>query len=120
MTIIEFLTARLDERERRARTAEQFVGTKYDPLVLALGQTVNASLVELYRDAAPERVLAEVAAKQRVMARHRDDGHGNCEGCGYDYGDISQRYDVDECPELRDLAAPDANHPDYNPAWRVE
>jgi hypothetical protein len=72
----------------------------------------------------PARVLAEVAAKRRVMARHFTPPspvriYAACEGCGYDYGDISQRYDIGDCPELRDMAAVYADHPDYNPAWRV-
>ena len=119
MTIVEFLKAQLDHREQWARAADHAVGTKYDPIVAAACETLSIPLMELYRAARPARVLAEVAAKRRTLARHANDGHGGCEGCGYEYGDISPRYDIDECPELRDLAAPYADHPDYDPAWRV-
>lgn len=77
----------------------------------------------------PARVLAEVAAQRRVMGRHRaasgnEPGWysyaGACIGCGTEgeFADPRTRR-IDDCPELRDLAAPDANHPDYNPAWSL-
>lgn len=80
----------------------------------------------------PARVLAEVKAKRRVLERHRrprspaevpDNAFsGCCVGCGFlgDTGVPPRTPDVDDCPELRDLAAPFDQHPDYNPAWRVE
>lgn len=66
----------------------------------------------------------DIAAKRRILGRHssfdfpanEDDGPGDyswtpwCDGC-------PQKW---PCPELRDLAAPFANHPGYDPAWAVE
>ena len=117
MGIVEFLTARLDEREQRARQAEHAVGTKYDPLALSARETVSIPLMELYREAQPARVLAEVKANRRTLARHSGDGHLCIKDIvGYS---VQAWYDDEPCPELRDLAAPDDQHPDYNPAWAV-
>jgi hypothetical protein len=77
----------------------------------------------------PARVLREVAVKRRVLARHRlatdeDLGWssyvGACFGCGT-YGEFADARtpDVNDCPELRDLAAPYGDRPGYKPAWRV-
>lgn len=71
----------------------------------------------------PARVLAEVAAKRRVLERHKTpSGMGDfyrvCHGCGHDYGSGWTRYLVDDCPELRDLAVVYADHPDYAERWR--
>lgn len=71
----------------------------------------------------PARVLREVAAKRRVMERHcLYDGIGSkhtdyCMGCpsGDDSG--YPEVEIDECPELRDLAAPYTDHPDYRKEW---
>lgn len=134
MTIVEFLMARMDETEARAKLAASIIGTKafvrsWGPWdsweiiaqqLLACCDTVpqiDRAGQFLQADADPARVLREVAAKRRTLARHSDDGYGNCQGCGHEYADISLRYTIDECPELRDLVAPYA---DYNPAWRVE
>jgi hypothetical protein len=60
----------------------------------------------------PARVLAEVEAKRRVMGRHHN-FQGWCAGCG---NDLTHR--ISDCPELRDLAAPYADHPEYREEWR--
>jgi len=62
----------------------------------------------------PARVLREVAAKRRVMERHRADTSPYelyCGGCS----DSGPR--LDECPELRDLAAVYSDHPEFNQDW---
>lgn len=129
--IVEFLTARLDEREQRARQAEHAVGTKYDPLALSVCETVSIPLMELYREAQPAHVLAAAAAKRRVLERHCSAAtdstagwtgkHPNwCLGCGYDIDYGPNTEDVSRCPELRDMASIDAGHPDYNPTWSME
>jgi hypothetical protein len=68
----------------------------------------------------PARVLAEVEAKRRVLARHRPSGGQTpaCEGCGYTGDNDDPRYLIDECPELRDLATIHADHPAYRQEWR--
>lgn len=75
----------------------------------------------------PARVLREVEAKRRVMERHSPVPLGprakkgtphSCAGCNFEYGDIDfVTDDIEDCPELRDLAAPYADHPDFDPNW---
>lgn len=72
----------------------------------------------------PARVLAEVAAKRRMLERHsgfdfpanEDDGPGDYawtpRSDGHCYGEVWP------CADLRDLAAPYADQPDYNQGWR--
>jgi hypothetical protein len=66
----------------------------------------------------PERVLREIAAKQRVLHRHalsaavddrelRWDDRNDCQYDGEDW----------PCADLLDLAMPYAEHPDFNPGW---
>lgn len=67
----------------------------------------------------PARVLAEVTAKRRVLARHAqcgqpEPGDGYCDAIGY-----ATARAVGACPELLDVAAPYADHPDFDPAWRI-
>lgn len=74
----------------------------------------------------PDYVLRDVAAKRRILARHRRRGAtgscvGNddmCVGCGTqgEFDDPVTPH-VDDCPELRDLAAIDADHPAYRQEW---
>jgi len=77
----------------------------------------------------PARVLREVAAKRRIMERHKPDdritvkgpyrGRYSCQGCNYEYGTIDEiTQDIAECPELRDLAAIYTDHPDWREEWR--
>lgn len=78
---------------------------------------------------AHERLLADIAAKRRVIARHRpatreDLGWsvhaGACFGCGTEgeFADPRTR-DINDCPELRDLAAPYADRPGFKEEWRL-
>jgi hypothetical protein len=74
----------------------------------------------------PARVLREVAARRRILERHRpadrpEEGVWACCGCGewlnFD-GDLEpEMADITRCPELRDLAASWADHRDYRPEW---
>lgn len=137
MGIVEFLNARLDEDQAVVAAVEDnsapFTGEwiNDDGRVLrtrnrwVLAYKPNAEpwrpgVLDHIARYDPARVLAEVATKRRVLARHANDGYGSCEGCGCEYADISLRYAIEECPELRDLAAVYADYPDYDPAWRVE
>lgn len=77
----------------------------------------------------PVAVLAEIEAKRCVMARHYPatgeepgwSSHaGACFGCGTEgefYDPRTRR--IDDCPELRDLAAPYASRPGFKPGWRL-
>lgn len=63
----------------------------------------------------PTRVLAEVAAKRRILERH-----AQC-GAGAGLCDHAHRRPVSiesgRCGTLRDLAAPYAGRPGFKPAW---
>jgi Family of unknown function (DUF6221) len=73
----------------------------------------------------PARGLREVAAKRRVLERHRPVG-GNpsywaqaCAGCGTEgYCDDPVTAKMSDCPELRDMAAIWDAHPDYRQEWK--
>jgi hypothetical protein len=58
------------------------------------------------------RVLAEVQAKRRILERHAE-----C-GTGYGYCDDGGHGSPGGCADLKDAAAPYADHPDYRPEWR--
>jgi hypothetical protein len=60
----------------------------------------------------PERLVAEVEAKRRILAEHALNGWV-CDTC--DNGEVEQ---VFPCPTLRLLALPYADHPDYREEWR--
>ncbi|MFF2077175.1 DUF6221 family protein [Kitasatospora sp. NPDC058162] len=55
----------------------------------------------------PARVLREVAAKRRILARHAPGPAGAC------------RHDRNRwpCADVRDLLPPYADHPDFHPRW---
>jgi hypothetical protein len=136
---IDFLRARLDEDEAAARAAADTGDgrwTRDDPPWSTPGRINDGSRdrVIVYNEGAPDadeaahiarhdpaRVLAEVEAKRRVLARHRIEpgrwGHA-CVGCGT-AGDPADPVteDINDCPELRDMATVYADHPDYLPEW---
>lgn len=95
MTPVEFLRARLDEDQRAALDWQE----SYSPQ--------HPSLVD------PARVLAEVDAKRRIVElweRENGERHLHAEG-------EARAWLMDEV--LQALALPYAEHPDYDPAWRV-
>src|SRR5512139_2667273 len=140
--LIAFLKARLDEDERVAKAAvqgpwylnsESYAETIYgadDIAVVAGGKWGGeASVFASDEDAIhiarwdPARVLAEVEAKRRIIARHQSRQSGrwkicmNCRPIDPEYPDHLTEA-VWPCPDLRDAAAPYADHPDYQQEWR--
>lgn len=139
MTIIEFLTARLDEDEERARRATQGVwkiwgmavmadqdGTSSADTAVDVAHTVMADEHGKPRtfDAQhiarhdPARVLAEVEAKRRIVSLHHEPVSwqpGRDPSCS----SIDYAEDSTDCETLRALALPYADHPDYREEWRV-
>lgn len=121
--IVEFLTARLDEREQLARGVEHAVGDQYDALTAAMGTTYGLSMVSLYwRSHDPARVLAEVAAKRAIVELHQPELVETINADGDERsGDICTCCDeVWPCDTLKLLALPDDAHPDYKPTWCVD
>ncbi len=142
--LVAFIRARLDEREAAAKAArrgdgrweyrdrsddpETFPWTVWAPDVrLSAGTGFAPQEAQFIALNDPKFVLADVAAKRRIMSRHRRYGEVEpsyapwddaCDGCGFP-GDPEwpATEHINDCPELRDLAAPFDQHPDYDPAW---
>jgi hypothetical protein len=140
MNIAEFLTARLDEDEAAAKslhvidsrnwhTAEWYDGefdkdhqTARADLRSSTGSiTAHGALprpvAEHVARWQPARVLAEIEAKRRIIARYAYRRSMQPEdGTAPNRWDDLTRHYWEVC---RDLAAPYADHPDYQPEWTV-
>lgn len=113
MTIVEFLTARLDEDAQEAE--------RVDPVDLPdwrlQSSANNQGRVDLLL-IHPARVLADVAAKRAILELH---------GGGHECSTYDHRGEIDNCTWVMDggcttvllLAQPFAGHPDFDPAWAV-
>ena len=101
MTITDFLLARIEEDETRAR---KLALTDTRP-ALSLATTINH----------PERLLAEAQAKRAIVAAWTiaEDGAGN-------YPTLDAGYAEGLAAAVHHLAAIYSDHPDYNTAWRVD
>lgn len=128
MTIGEFLSARLDEDEAAANAASIApVESRYKSGA-DLGPAVARLLFHRHFD--PERVLAEVTAKRKMLGVHRVNRKGQCRICarwttdtdadGYRLDHVAYEGEADPCLTRRLMALPYADHPDYDPAWRVQ
>lgn len=145
MDIVEFLTARLNENQATAEGAQGSGSGKWRT-VSHFGEEARRVEGEtpdefsIYDEGGhdehqaahiarhdPAHVLAEVAAQRRILVRHWD-GNG-CPVCLIEM-DVEEGPDgnghgypvmhwTEPCETLRDLAAPYADHPDYDPAWAV-
>jgi hypothetical protein len=108
-TLAEFVAARLDDRwheaNRHIGAAEMSAPDDRDLIALI-------ALKEAYR------ALRVVEAQRRTLARHTNCGSG----VGYcdDGGHAWDFPDPPGCADLADLAAPDHEHPDFNPAWKAD
>lgn len=131
--IVEFLRARLDSIERNYEDAPEFIedvdsvrgpgwGRRDCPICdyETGGGTETVTEDEWYEhaDRMHERsyMLADVEAKRRIVEQHAGDDAHECAGESDPWG----RATVFEmnCPTLRLLALPYADHPDYDEAWR--
>ncbi|MFF5259485.1 DUF6221 family protein [Actinomadura viridis] len=125
--LVGFIEARLDEDERIARRCD---GADECGRWTATGTVVDFCQVEMegFHPAHaehiarhdPARVLREVQAKRRVLARHcLSPAEGDPERPWDDRDDC--QYDGDEwpCPDLLTLAMAYDWHPDYDEAWRL-
>lgn len=125
--LVQFLRARLDEDEQTARAAG---GTWWAPPDLpgqvhdSGGVNIEAKLPSFAAHIArhdPARVLAEVDAKRQIIDWH--ERQCTCDPCTADGNELPNtgRPDGgygDDCPTLRLLALPYADHPDYREEWR--
>jgi hypothetical protein len=78
----------------------------------------------------PIRVLADVAAKRKLLGAHRADKHGRCKACaqwttdttddGHKLDHVAYRGVETPCLTRRLLALPFATHPDYDESWAPE
>lgn len=67
------------------------------------------------------RVLAEVAAKRRILERHPGATNvDECPGCGANLDGTWRTPPGSLCPEQVDMALPYADHPDYRQEWRPD
>lgn len=129
MTLVEFLTARYDEAEKRERSHRTFKGwPPRDPCPecgrpvadVEVRQSHDDAEVEFApcgdvmagdeffkryaEDAADPFVLADIDSKRRIMDRH-----SACDDTSFG----------EPCEDLRDLALPYADHPEFKEKWRV-
>lgn len=134
--LIEFLRARLDEREAKARAATRgpwlvehdedkaIAVRSYDPSLgaEAYGEATVAYDPNDYGDGDfahiaannPEFVLADVAATRELLSEHQDTGIGLCGTC-VDWLNDHLKW---PCRTVRLLALPYADHPQYRESWK--
>lgn len=118
--LIEFLRARLAQTEQLAQAAAAaqdgidagwVMCVLYDPVtgskVAGRNPSPRAAFVAIECD--PERMLAEVEAKRRIIDAHVS-GDALCDRCAGS---------PEDCPTLQLLALPYADHPDYRDEWRA-
>jgi hypothetical protein len=111
-TLVEFLTARLDEDEAVARAVpaySQRFGFS-ETFISHDGEYTQADSAFVdHHD--PARVLADVKAKRAIVAEHVN-GEAWCDFCR---GGLES--DWCTCRTLRHLASVYADHPDYDATW---
>lgn len=135
--LIAFLRARLDDDEQAAHaaggapwTADDVPGSIHVEARARAEQRALRGLgfvgsVEREPDRQhiarhdPARVLREVEAKRRTLARHPGATVADeCPGCGAYLDGTWKTPPGALCPELADLALPYTDHPAYREAWR--
>lgn len=127
MTLIEFLTARLDEDERAARFAfadHNDAGPEWTEVrsgAVSVGDhedelfTFDAGISRHIVRHDPARVLREIAAKRAVLDLHT--WTASLDGCWSCSGDHGADPTPAPCETLRHMAAVHADHPDYQQEW---
>lgn len=126
--LVQFVRARLDEVEAIARRAKDEIDDHaeasetsdepcdYERLWRGYGRSAwtereGAPISAHIARYDPARVLAEVAAKRRIVDR--------CAFAASWKGERARTPAELAWAILVDLAQPDADHPDYDPAWRA-
>jgi Family of unknown function (DUF6221) len=116
VTLLDFVNARLDEAEERARALMKMHGGRVT--FLPRSPTVRKARANLSYEITGAELLADVEAKRRMIAEVVDD-------VAQMESRISEEWAAGE-PETHDaselllrlLALPDDNHPDYLEEWR--
>lgn len=111
-----FLKARFDEVQQDAERG--YLSAPEDPSYEGWDKKTMVGLPPLVA----RQVLREVEAKQRIVDRHSPHSMGSCRTCerphwGVQVCDHCER--AAPCPDLRDLAAVYADHPNYLPEWQA-
>ena len=133
--LVAFLRARLDEDEAAAKAAAKTTAAQWRPdghwvlyehpddstQAVALNEDFDREPIAHIARHDPARVLAEVAAKRAILARHHPQDHALhgrlCAWCSSTSVSLYQKW---PCPDARDLAAVYASHPDYRPEWKPQ
>lgn len=127
MEIRDFLHERLKEDEATAKAlAGATVITDRKPDFYGCGGPAAEGYWQHFQ---PHRVLAEVKAKRAILDRHLPERAGYFDPkaktgvsftmCEVD-GNGGTTDDAWPCDELKHLAAPYADHSDYDASWRLE
>jgi len=118
--LTDFLLARIAEDEERAHQARGLSGVenpwwRWQELKQRFHGLSRADCQHIERHG-PARVLAECEAKRRIVARfeYRLSMHAELSYAPRNWDDLTRHY-YETC---RDLAAPYAEHPDYDESWR--
>lgn len=109
MTIVEFLTARLDEDESVVRAWQAKLDTDL---------AIPASLLGGLRD--PKYMHADIASKRAIVHQHgANDGAHECPEGFMDGAETEPHIGWElVCMTQRYLAIPYADHPDYQQEWK--
>lgn len=110
MTLVEFLTTRLEEAQARAWAIHDV--TKCEALLYEEDMADVAVRTPHCDCGYPARVLREVESKRLFLADH--EGVHRC-----DWGEHRGDEVLGWCTTLKRLALPYADHPEYNESWRV-
>jgi hypothetical protein len=128
MDLVEFLRARLDEDERIAKAAVGRIDEQTSYIEVSIQQAEDH--IDRFT---PERMLAEVEAKRRILDEHFGflHPHGNpdraCRQCSDRRADEDPlchgrdrwlRLEPAPCLTVRLLALPYASDPDYREEWK--
>lgn len=140
MTLTEFLLARIaeDEAVARRRVGTGFHHFERIPHEGKAGGRIGywlddwqgSGFIDVTEHIArhdPARVLAECEAKRRIIELHHPkepDGcdawnDGRCIVCVKFHADMDCEQMAYPCPTIRALAQPYADHPDFDPEWKL-
>jgi hypothetical protein len=133
MTVAEFLTARLDEAEETVHREVRFCEATgrevkdwgkyvYDPVIGPYGGQSRmrdaATGIYIAKVADPTRLLADIAAKKRILANYIEwQGNPFADRGPADEWLLSARSAYTAV--VMDLVQQFHDHPEFDPAWRI-